>query len=66
MKRANNKLVIKVNDASTPVGIADLFKNKFSSVLREIDDIPYKLELENKIRVSLLSGIAFGSPEEVC
>ena len=52
MSCANNKLAFKVDDASTPVGVADLFRNKFSSVLLEIDDTPGKLELKDKIRVS--------------
>ena len=37
MKCANNKRALKVDDASTLTGIADLLKIKFSSVLREID-----------------------------
>ena len=40
MKLANNKLALKFDDASTPAGITDLLKKKFSSVLREIDDTP--------------------------
>ena len=55
-----------MTNASTPAVIADLFIDMVCSVLREMDVAPCKLELENKIRVSLLSGIAFGSPEEVC
>ena len=63
---ANIKLALGVDDASTPAGIADLFKNKFFSVLREFDYTPCKLEFYNKIRVSPLSGVDFVSPEEIC
>ena len=47
LKYAINNLSLKVDDTSTPAGFADLFKNKFFSVLRETGDIPSKLEPED-------------------
>ena len=38
----------------------------YTEIMREIDDTPCKLEHENKIRVSPLSGVDFVSTEEVC
>ena len=65
LKPAKDKLAYKIDDATAPAGIADLLKKKFSSVLHEINDNPYELELENKMLVTPLSGAVLVSCEEV-
>ena len=66
LKCAKNRLALKIDDATAPAEIAHLFKNKFSSVLREIDDAACKSELYDEVGVAPLSRADFVSPEEVC